>query len=122
MKLLKLLECFILQVGDTIFVSGSIGLLPSTMSMIPGGITQEAPLALQHVERVITALNPGESLQGIVHGFCFLTSPAFVSVAKNAWHRMSNAKVRQVNCLIKGKATLVVVSQVVILYFFSTLQ
>jgi len=101
------------KVGDTIFVSGSIGLLPSTMSMIPGGITQEAPLSLQHVERVITALNPGESLQGIVHRFCFLTSPAFVSVAKNAWHRMSNAKVRQVNCLLKGKVTLVVINQVV---------
>lgn len=99
-------------------MSGSIGLLPSTMSMIPGGITQEAPLSLQHVERVITALNPGESLQGIVHGFCFLTSPAFVSVAKNAWHQMSNAKVRQVNCLLKGKVTLVVINQVVTLYFF----
>jgi len=46
------------KAGDTIFVSGSIGLWPPTMSMIQGGISQEAPLSLQHVERVITALNP----------------------------------------------------------------
>jgi len=98
--------CFILQAGDTIFVSGSIGLWPPTMSMIQGGISQEAPLSLQHVERVITALNPGESLKSIVHGFCFLTSPAYVSVAKTSWHQMSNPKVRQENCLIKGTVTL----------------
>ena len=81
--------CFILQVGNTMFVSGSIGLQPPTMTMIQGGISQETPLSLQHVARVITALNPGESLQSIVHGFCFLTSPAYVSVAKNYWHQMS---------------------------------
>ncbi|XP_020612989.1 diphthine--ammonia ligase-like isoform X1 [Orbicella faveolata] len=82
------------KAGDTIFVSGSIGLWPPTMSMIQGGISQEAPLSLQHVERVITALNPGESLKSIVHGFCFLTSPAYVSVAKTSWHQMSNPKSR----------------------------
>ena len=87
-------------------MSGSIGLWPPTMSLIPGGISREAPLSLQHVERVITALNLGESLKSIVHGFCFLTSPAYVSVAKKSWHRMSNAKVRQENCLIKGTVPL----------------
>ena len=78
-------------------MSGSIGLLPPTMSMIPGGISQEAPLSLQHVARVITALNPRETLKSIVHGFCFLSSPSYVSVAKKSWHQMSNAKVRQEN-------------------------
>lgn len=129
LKLNKTLEtvCFILQAGDTIFGSGSIGLWPPTMTMIPGGISQEAPLSLQHVERVITALNPGESLQSIVHGFCFLTSPAYVPVAKHSWHQLSNAKVRRENCLNKGTVVvynfLQLTNQVVTLYcFFSTLQ
>lgn len=101
-------------------MSGSIGLWPPTMTMIPGGISQEAPLSLQHVERVITALNPGESLQSIVHGFCFLTSPAYVPVAKHSWHQLSNAKVRQENCLNKGTVVvynfLQLTNQVVTLY------
>ncbi|KAL9957836.1 hypothetical protein ACROYT_G034784 [Oculina patagonica] len=80
------------KAGGTIFVSGSIGLWPPTMTLIPGGISKEAPLSLQHVDRVISALNPAESLQSVVHGFCFLTSPAYVSVAKNVWCQKSNAK------------------------------
>lgn len=64
------------------------------MIMIQGGITKEAPLSLQHVDRVISALNPAESLQSVVHGFCFLTSTAYVAVAKDAWYQASNAKVR----------------------------
>ncbi|XP_074628267.1 uncharacterized protein LOC141886126 isoform X2 [Acropora palmata] len=73
------------KAGGTIFVSGSIALFPPTMTIISGGISQEAPLALQHVGRVISAMSPGESLRSIVHGYCFLTSPSFVPVAKSAW-------------------------------------
>lgn len=78
------------------FVSGSIGLWPPTMTMVSGGISQEAPLSLRHVERVIPAIYPGESLLSIVHGFCFLTLPAYVSVAKNAWCQATTSKVNQV--------------------------
>ena len=84
---------FTLQVRDTLFVSGSIGLWPPTMTMVSGGISQEAPLSLRHAERVISAMSPGESLQSVVHGFCFLTSPAYVSVAKNVWNQVSSLKV-----------------------------
>lgn len=73
------------KVRDTIFISGSIGLWPPTMSMVTGGISMEAPLSLQHVDRILTALNVAKSLQNVVHGFCFLTSSVFVPVAKNAW-------------------------------------
>ncbi|PFX20718.1 Diphthine--ammonia ligase [Stylophora pistillata] len=73
------------MVRDTIFISGSIGLWPPTMSMVTGGISMEAPLSLQHVDRILTALNVAKSLQNVVHGFCFLTSSVFVPVAKNAW-------------------------------------
>lgn len=75
------------------FVSGSIGLWPPTMAMVSGGITKEAPLSLRHVERVIAAMSPGESLQSVVHGFCFLTSPEYVSIAKNAWYQTATSKV-----------------------------
>lgn len=75
------------------FLSGSIGLWPPTMAMISGGIKKEAPLSLRHVERVIAAVSPGESLQSVVHGFCFLTSPDYVSIAKNAWYQAATKKV-----------------------------
>lgn len=73
------------KVRDTIFVSGSIGLWPSAMTMVSGGISREAQLSLQHVDKILTALNVVESLQSVVHGFCFLTSSVSVPVAKNAW-------------------------------------
>lgn len=60
--------------------------------MVSGGILREAPLSLQHVDRILTALNVVESLQSVVHGFCFLTSSVSVPVAKNAW-----------NCALKDK-------------------
>jgi len=82
---------------DTLFVSGSIGLWPPTMTMVSGGISQEAPLSLRHIERVISAMSPGESLQSVVHGFCFLTSPAYVSVAKNVWNQVSSSKTAEGN-------------------------
>ena len=75
------------------FVSGSIGLLPATMTIVSGGISKEAPLSLQHVGRVISAMSPVESLRSIIHGFCFLTSAAYVSIAKNVWFRASKVKV-----------------------------
>ena len=75
------------------FVSGSIGLLPATMTIVSGGISKEAPLSLQHVGRVITAMSPGESLRSIIHGFCFVTSAAYVSIAKNVWCQASKVKV-----------------------------
>lgn len=90
-----LTEIVDLQAGDTLFVSGSIGLWPPTMTMVSGGISQEAPLSLRHVDRVIAAVSPGESLHSVVHGFCFLTSSAYVSVAKNAWYQATTSKVHQ---------------------------
>ena len=77
------------------FVSGSIGLWPPTMTIVPGGISKEAPLSLRHVERVISAMSPGESLQSVLHGFCFVTSTSYVFIAKNAWYQTSHAKVHQ---------------------------
>lgn len=62
--------------------------------MVSGGILREAPLSLQHVDRILTALNVVESLQSVVHGFCFLTSSVSVPVAKNAW-----------SCALKDKVT-----------------
>ena len=89
----KLIPLLNLQAGGTIFVSGSIALFPPTMTIISGGISHEAPLALQHVGRVISAMSPGESLCSIVHGYCFLTSPSFVPVAKSAWSQATISEV-----------------------------
>ena len=64
------------------------------MTMVSGGISREAQLSLQHVDKILTALNVVESLQSVVHGFCFLTSSVSMPVAKNAW-----------SCALKDKVT-----------------
>lgn len=79
------------KTGDTLFVSGSIALWPPTMTMVSGGISREAPLALRHVGRVISAMAPDKSLLSVVHGYCFLTSPSFVPVAKKAWSQATTS-------------------------------
>ena len=76
------------------FVSGSIGLCPATMTLTSGGIIEETSLSLQHVDRIIKAFAPGESIQSIVQGFCYINSIAHVSVAKDAWLNASKAKAR----------------------------
>ena len=63
------------------------------MTMVSGGISREAPLALRHVGRVISAMAPDESLLSVVHGYCFLTSPSFVPVAKKAWSQATTSMV-----------------------------
>ena len=65
-------DFIILQVGSSIFVSGSIGLDPGSMLLVPGGIKNQALLALQHVDRVLRATVASFSLRDAVLVICYV--------------------------------------------------
>ena len=67
------------------FVAGCIGLWPSSMTLVDGGIDCEAPLALRHVQRILEAFIPGTTLSDVVNGVCYVTEPEFVHRAMGVW-------------------------------------
>lgn len=71
-----------LQVGNSLFVSGQIAMVPANLSIIQGGIQAEARLSLRHVERVLAAMSAGCTLSSIVSCVCYVTHLAFVAIAK----------------------------------------
>jgi len=52
------------QVNNTIYVSGQIGLDPSTKALVSGGVEVEAKQALKNMEQVLTAA--GSSMRHVV--------------------------------------------------------
>ena len=59
------------KVGDTVYLSGQIPLVPSTMELIEGGIEQQIEQVFQNLSAVCQAA--GGSLQDIVKLNIFLT-------------------------------------------------
>jgi enamine deaminase RidA (YjgF/YER057c/UK114 family) len=57
-------DCF--QVGDIIYVAGQIALVPGSMQMLEGGISQECRLALRHISRIISAMDQSTLLRDVV--------------------------------------------------------
>lgn len=49
------------QVGDTVYVSGVLGLDKDTMKLVPGGVEQEVTRALQNLGAVLEAANSSYS-------------------------------------------------------------
>ncbi|MDX1467791.1 MAG: RidA family protein [Acidimicrobiia bacterium] len=45
--------------GDTIYVSGSLGTLPGSMDLAPGGIGPETAQTLQNIETILNACGAG---------------------------------------------------------------
>lgn len=43
------------RVGDTVFLSGQVGVVPGTMNLVPGGIEPETLQTLKNIESVLQA-------------------------------------------------------------------
>ncbi|XP_031559563.1 diphthine--ammonia ligase-like [Actinia tenebrosa] len=80
------------KVGPLMLVSGCIGLWPSTMSIVEGGIAVQAALSLRHVDRIITAFKPMESLLNVFYGFCYLTRYQDIAIAEEAFEKAVQSK------------------------------
>lgn len=57
--------------GDTVYLSGQIGLDPATMKVVPGGISEQAHRVFQNLRSVCEAA--GSSLDGVVKVTIFMT-------------------------------------------------
>lgn len=73
------------QVGSSIFASGSIGLIPRSMTIIPQGIKAEAHLALRHVDRVLKAIDSSSSVQDAICIICYVVSASYIAVAEDVF-------------------------------------
>jgi 2-iminobutanoate/2-iminopropanoate deaminase len=72
------------RVGDTLYISGQIGVTPGTLTVVPGGIGPEARQALDNIKAI--AERHGASMDSLVKCTVFLVDikdwPAFNEVYK----------------------------------------
>ncbi|XP_033631204.1 diphthine--ammonia ligase-like isoform X2 [Asterias rubens] len=80
------------QIGDLIFSAGTIGLCPSTMQPIEGGITPQCALSLRSLKRVLAAMDPKVTTRNVVGGVCFVTDAHHLTVARQHWERLANCE------------------------------
>ena len=73
------------KVGDTVYLSGQIPLVPSTMELIEGGIEQQIEQVFQNLSAVCQAA--GGSLQDIVKLNIFLTDLQHFAKVKESMAR-----------------------------------
>lgn len=73
------------RVGDIIYISGQISLIPGTMKVVSGGIIPQCKLSLRHMQRIAKAMSPHGDLRNVVQGTCFLTDVNNVETARKEW-------------------------------------
>ncbi len=62
------------QLGDTLYVSGQIGIQPGTLTLVPGGIVPEARQAIENLRVILE--RRGGSLRNVVKCTIFLADIA----------------------------------------------
>ncbi|KAA1466356.1 hypothetical protein DENSPDRAFT_862415 [Dentipellis sp. KUC8613] len=81
-------------VDDRVFVSGQIGLIPSSLTLpSPPSLATEAALASQHADRVVQALktNPGGGWDGYLQGLVYwLVNPGDITHLRKAHEEMQS--------------------------------
>lgn len=75
------------RIGDIIYISGQIALVPGSMEIIDGGIRPQCKLTLRHISRIAMAMNGNGQLRNVVQGICFITNPNYISEARRQWER-----------------------------------
>ncbi|XP_015669062.1 diphthine--ammonia ligase [Protobothrops mucrosquamatus] len=76
-----------IQVEDTLYCAGQIALVPCTMQLTKGGIKKEALMSLNHVERVLKAVNLKAELHHVLTANCYVTDSKYISVAEAIWQK-----------------------------------
>ncbi len=70
------------QLGNTLYVSGQVGILPGTLTLAPGGIDAEARRALDNIKAILE--KHGSSLDHVMKCTVFLADikewPAFNAI------------------------------------------
>lgn len=58
------------RVGDMLYLSGQLGIVPGSMALVPGGIKEETRQMMENIRTVLEA--HGSSLRGLVRCTVFL--------------------------------------------------
>lgn len=74
------------QVGDLIFLSGEIGRLPGTTTLVPGGITAETRRTIENIRATLAAL--GLDLGAVVKAQVFMADMAEWPAMNAVWTEM----------------------------------
>jgi 2-iminobutanoate/2-iminopropanoate deaminase len=75
--------CHAVVAGDTIYVSGSLGTLPDSMELIPGGAGPETTQTLSNIEAILQA--SGASLEDVVKVNVYVSDMATFNEMNNAY-------------------------------------
>ncbi|XP_052769355.1 uncharacterized protein LOC128209374 isoform X2 [Mya arenaria] len=70
------------RVQNRLYVAGQIGMVPTSLAMVEGGVRAQARLSLRHVARVLAAMVTNYRLDNLVTCVCYLTHSSYISVAK----------------------------------------
>ena len=75
--------------GDTLYLSGQVGIAPGTMALVPGGMRAEATQALANIRTVLEA--NGRSMRDVIRCTVMLADmadwPAFNEVWRKAFEK-----------------------------------
>lgn len=57
------------------------------MQLTSGGIKKEALMSLNHIERVLKAMNPKAELHHVLMANCYVTESKYIAVAEAVWQK-----------------------------------
>jgi reactive intermediate/imine deaminase len=77
------------RLGDTLYLSGQVGIQPGTMKLVPGGIQPEARQALANIEAVLKA--NGRALTDLVKCTVMLADMADWPALNEVWKSVLHA-------------------------------
>lgn len=78
------------QIGNCFYCAGVIGLCPSTMCTIEGGIHAENVLCLRSITRILQAMQESIQLHHILFAICFVTDSSFIQTSKEDFEQAVN--------------------------------
>ncbi|XP_074853026.1 diphthine--ammonia ligase isoform X2 [Carettochelys insculpta] len=85
-----------IKVGEVLYCSGQIALVPCTMQLASGGVQTEATVSLSHVEKILKAMSHNIELHHILMANCYVTDSKCIPVAHTVWQKkLEELKKRQ---------------------------
>ncbi|XP_060530629.1 uncharacterized protein LOC132704569 [Cylas formicarius] len=78
------------QIGMFIYLAGQIGLIPSNMRLVSGGIKAQCQLVLRHVRRLLRATSANVNLRDVVQSICYVTHSSYIEPARKLWEAKTN--------------------------------
>ncbi|XP_010006006.1 PREDICTED: diphthine--ammonia ligase [Chaetura pelagica] len=76
-----------IKVGDVLYCSGQIALVPCTMQLVSGGIQTEAIVSIRHVERILQAMSQKTVLHHVITASCYVTDRKHIPIARSVWRK-----------------------------------